>query len=358
MGSRRPRRRARAIRLALLVLSAELAVTGCGGAPSVVMPAVKPQGLLSKDAAKRTYWHLPYVDGVTYQGVALGPDGAIWMCDGGFGTTLDRFAPSGPVEKHPLGYSPEEIVVGADGAFWLTTNESTVLRVTTSLHITAYPVSDEIVGGITLGGDGSVWFIEQYHLGRITPSVRLKEYPLVAGSTHFTGTSVSGIAWGSDARVWFGAFTSSHYIVSLVPATGAIQIEAPSTFSGGPVVAGPDGNIWYMDGATRSYQTVLVKLTTKGQATTYYGPAGFVQEGNPAGMVVGPDRALWFTTQRIQNNRVAGGGLVRYDIAANGFSTKVPPKHYEWEWDLAFDKNAIWMSANNQAQVFNAKLRH
>jgi virginiamycin B lyase len=297
-------------------------------------------------------WRMRYKKGVTYAGVALGPDGDIWMCDGGFGTTLDRFPPHGPVQKYQLGYHPEQITVGADGAFWLTANGSRILRVTTTGNITAYHVSDYLVGGIVTGGDANVWFVEQFHIGRITPSGELKEFPLTIGSQQFETIGETGIAWGPDGHLWFGAFASGYFILNLDPASGAIHTVASDDISGGPVIAGPDGNIWYTDGGTRSYETLLVKLTVAGHATTYQGPQGFIQSGTPQGMIVGPNDTLWFVTQHVSGGRVIGGGLVRYDIHNHRFLAIASPQGYEWQWAPAFDKASnVWMSANNQAQI-------
>lgn len=313
-------------------------------------------GSLTLAKIENLRWRIGYANGVTYAGVALGPDGNIWMCDGGFGTTLDRFTSRG-VEKHELGYHPQQLTVGADGAFWLTATGSIVLRVTTSAKITAYKVSDSLVGGIVLGGDGNVWFVEQHYIGRITPQGKLKEYPLILGSMHLLVTGFSGIAWGPDGHLWFGAESTGTYLVNLDPLTGVVKVAGPGSVSMGPVVTGPDGNIWYIDGfLTSSYRTLLTKITTTGRVTTYEGPAGFIQALTPQGMIVGPDGALWFVTQRIslKLRRVVGGGLVRYDIRKNRFTAGAAPAGYEWEWGLAFGKyHDVWMSANNQAQVFS-----
>ena len=302
------------------------------------------------------HWRIRYKLGVTYQGVVLGPDGDIWMCDGGFGSTLDRFPRHGPVQKYQLGYEPAQLTVGSDGAFWLTTNGSTILRVTTALKITAYPVTDFLAGGIVTGGDGNVWFVEQFHIGRITPRGQLKEYPITIGSKQFESIGETGIAWGPDGHLWFGASAYGDFIVNLDPATGAIRTVAADDISGGPVIAGPDGNIWYTNGWTRSYQTALVQLTPSGQATTYDGPQGYIQPGTPQGMIAGPDGALWFVTQHVSGSRVIGGGLVRFDIGKHRFTANASPQGYEWQWAPAFDKSSnVWMSANNQAQIFRQR---
>ncbi len=276
------------------------------------------------------------------------------MCDGDFGTTLDRFLPGGGVKKYELGYHPEQLIVGPDGAFWLTTDGATILRVTTKLKITKYQVSEFLAGGIVTGGDGNVWFVEQHYIGRLTPAGELKEYPLKSGSQQFLTIGETGIAWGNDGHLWFGAFASGYFIVNLDPVTGSLRTVAPDGESGGPVIAGPDGNIWYTDGwSASSYQTHLVKLTVSGGSTIYQGTNGFIQSGTPQGMIVGPDGALWIVTQHIVNQRVAGGGLLRFDTHRQQFSALASPKGYEWEWALAFDNtHRIWMSAGIEAQIF------
>ena len=300
-------------------------------------------------------WHIAYSHGYTYAGVVVGPDGNIWMCDGGLGTTLDRFTAHG-VRKYELGYYPQQLAVGADRAFWITANPRAILRVTTDGKITAYPVRDLPVGGIILGPDHNIWFVEQHYIGRLTPRGQLNEYPLIIGSEHVEVLGSSGIAWGPDNHLWFGAGGSGRYLVNLDPTTGKIRIAGPGSPSMGPVVAGPDGNIWYIDTlVVSSYRTILTKITPSGDVTTYEGPPNFVQALTPQGMIVGSDHELWFVTQHIGGNppHVIGGGLVRYDIQTNRFTVNQAPNGYEWEWGLAFDSDgSIWMSANNQAQVF------
>jgi streptogramin lyase len=343
-----PRSMLAALSLALL--------TSCSANTAMPATAAAESSRIVASESGSARWHIRYANGVTYAGVALGPDGDMWMCDGGFGTTLDRFPRRGPVQKYELGYHPEQLTIGSDRAFWLTTDGSTILRITKTLKITAYPVTDVLAGGIVTGGDGNVWFVEQFHIGRITPRGKLTEYPLTIGSQQFRAIGETGIAWGADGHLWFGAFASGHFIVNLDPANGAIRTVASDSTSGGPVVAGSDGNIWYANGATTpSYKTQLVKLTLAGRATTYRGPDDFTQPGTPQGMIAGPDGALWFVTQHIGGSppHVIGGGLLRYDIHKHRFSANAPPRGYEWEWALAFDKASnVWMSGNNQAQVF------
>jgi streptogramin lyase len=345
--------RAKSILIALIVgLS-----TAChGGGAMPITTNGRAAASLRSGAVESSRWRIRYANGVTYAGVVLGPDGNIWMCDGGFGTTLDRFTSRG-VKKYELGYDPRQLTVGADRAFWITiANAPMILRVTSALKITAYAISDSPVGGIVLGKDHNVWFVEQHYIGRISPRGELKEYPLVVGSAHLLASGFSGIDWGPDGHLWFGADWSGPRMVNLDPVTGLIKIVGPGSDSIGPIVTGPDGNIWYIDSfLISSYRTILTKITTTGHVTTYDGPADFVQPGTPQGMVVGPDGALWFVTQHIGGSppQVIGGGLVRYDIGKKRFSVSAPPHGYEWEWGLAFDRsNNVWMSANNQAQVF------
>lgn len=336
----------------ILAIVCLMFATSCGGNAVLGSAAGARRESAGFEAGAR--WSIRYSKGVTYAGAVLGPDGDIWMCDGGFGTTLDHFLPGGGVRKYELGYHPEQLTIGSDGAFWLTTNGSTILRVTKALKITAYAVTDFLAGGIVTGGDGNVWFVEQFHIGRISPRGELKEYPLTTGSQSFEAIGETGIAWGPDEHLWFGVFSHGYFIVSLDPASGALRIVGSDNSTGGPVVAGADGNIWYPDGWTRSsYQMHLTKLTVSGQATSYVGPDGFLQPGTPQGMIVGPDRALWIVTQHIVGGRVVGGGLLRFDTQKNRSSAYAPPKGYEWEWALAFDRAGnTWMSGNNQAQIF------
>src|SRR5207253_7139043 len=97
--------------------------------------------------------------------------------------------------------------------------------------------------------------------------------------------------------------------VAKVTTAGAIT-EYPLPTSGGfplanagacprYIAAGPDGNLWFGDGAND-----LVKVTTSGVFTDYALPTGAgTFNGGLGGIAAGPDGNLWFT--EINRNGIA-----------------------------------------------------
>jgi virginiamycin B lyase len=91
---------------------------------------------------------------------------------------------------------------------------------------------------------------------------------------------------------------------------GAWSFFPASSYTGvtGPLVAGPDGALWFTGGEPVSGAAVVFctqawvsRMTTAGAVTTYQLPTQFDQGlgqnaiGCPGGLTVGPDGALWFT---------------------------------------------------------------
>ncbi len=146
--------------------------------------------------------------------MTIGPDGAIWLTDGGIG----RVTTGGAFTQFSTGnYSAYGITTGSDGNLWFsgtdfTTGGGVIARMTTSGSISAFHLASGLVikaGTIATGSDGAVWFAAegssgtaQASIGRIT----------TAGAITMFGVPVSGnaivsrrpsVAAGSDGALWF-----------------------------------------------------------------------------------------------------------------------------------------------------------
>ena len=78
------------------------------------------------------------------------------------------------ITEFPLNSYPQGIAAGPDGALWFTeVNANRIGRITTDGVVTEYPVPtpDSYLGGITAGPDGAFWFTEQSanKIGRAIP---------------------------------------------------------------------------------------------------------------------------------------------------------------------------------------------
>jgi streptogramin lyase len=106
-------------------------------------------------------------------------NGDYWVANGNNSTSLSRFTPKGKMTVFQIGYIPLEITVDQNGNFWLTNQEyeNQIIRVTPTLKVTSFSLTDDAYGGITLGGDGNIWFVETDYIGELTPGGKLTEYP-------------------------------------------------------------------------------------------------------------------------------------------------------------------------------------
>jgi streptogramin lyase len=111
--------------------------------------------------------------------------------------------------------------------------------------ITQYPLTGGLNGpitGITLGGDGNLWFADSgsANIGKITPGGTM---------TAFSGPSgaAQSITSGSDGNLWFTENSASN--VGAMNTSGVLVTEAQATTSPGAapygITSGSDGNIWY-----------------------------------------------------------------------------------------------------------------
>ena len=214
-----------------------------------------------------TIWNAPF--GPT--GLALGPDGALWIADPGT-ESVERYVPGGTPEPHTTSppAHPASIVSGPGDSLWFTdTYRGAIGQVST-----AGAVSERLIEngssfgefgfsgpyGIAAGPEEALWFTEQNtgRIGRITTSGQLTEYAIPNPGD--------------------------------LP-TGAIGAPAPRR-----IVYGPEGAFWFTDPGDGS----IGRITTAGQVTEYKIPsppkpkvAG--EEVSPDEIAVAGNGELWFT---------------------------------------------------------------
>src|SRR6516164_1112989 len=158
---------------------------------------------------------------------------------------------------------------------------------------------------ITKGPDGDLWFTENAanNVAKITTSGMIAQFagPLVNGDQFH---ALNGITTGPDGTLWFtqvswSCFTfKGHRIcygngkVSNITTGGTLdhQYKLPALSDPFGIVMGPDRNLWFTSG------TGIYKLTTSGGLTRYSLPtvAPVVYAYNIA---VGHDGNLWVTTR-------------------------------------------------------------
>lgn len=191
--------------------------------------------------------YFPYTPtNVTPNDIVVGPDGAIWFTDIGK-DSVGRIVPGDPMQLFSLGAGsgPRAITVGPDGALWVArSGNGGVTRLATD-----GTKRDFQIGGrpedIATGPDGKLWVnYDDTRVASITTAGNISSYV----TTRFMTT---GIVSGGG-KLW--AFTSFGYVQRIDPVAGALEwhnIGSPGagTYTG---AWGPDGQLWfvsYWDGA-------------------------------------------------------------------------------------------------------------
>lgn len=246
--------------------------------------------------------------GQNYQGITVGPDKNIWFVDtsdNGYEQVkmnyLTHFYSFGGTN-----YTPQGIVTGADGKFYVNTNSSNIIQATTTGQIALFsaPSADTQGGGITLGPDGNVWFVEHSHVGKITTAGAITEYTIPSHAQNLT--YYGGITTGPDGNLWFSE-DYNQIVAKVVPATGAIT-EYQLTPQGvlncypGGIANGTDGNLWV---ACNNSANTFVRVTTAGSASTFYNAWG-THYSDAISMTTGPDGNPWFVGYPTTNEGVIG----------------------------------------------------
>ena len=134
------------------------------------------------------------------EGIARGPDGAVWFGEYLSGL-IGRITTSGSISEYSGGFQPINIAAGPDHALWYTEfGGGQIGRITPRGAVTQYPIpSRASAKDIALGPDGALWFVEgNGWIGRITTLGVITEYPLPYNLN--TGGSITR---GPDGAMWF-----------------------------------------------------------------------------------------------------------------------------------------------------------
>lgn len=263
-------------------------------------------------------------------GITAGPDGALWVTysskeTSGQADGIARITPTGTVSRFPLSHpggraaGPEGIASGPDGALWFTeAYASKIGRITTAGAITEFTLpASTIPHSITAGPDGALWFTESGadKIGRITTAGVITEFALAS-----PGSSPYSITSGPDGALWFtqswGCTIESpcgKVAIGRITTAGAVT-EFPSAVTAGytamSIVAGSDGALWFTEETNTGYGQIG-HITPPGSVKKYPIPTADHNIPSPAGIAAGPDGALWFTEDSGDKiGRITTGGAI------------------------------------------------
>jgi streptogramin lyase len=178
--------------------------------------------------------------------------------------------------------------------------------------------------GITTGADGNVWFTQPLanKIARITPAGVVTEFPLPT-----PGVMPTAIVNGADESLWFTEAAVG--VIGRITTTGAIrEFAIPSGAIAQGIIAGPDGNVWFLE-ATR-----VGRITTSGTVTE----VGLA--GHPKAIAAGPDNKIWVGAEfflRVDTTTLAISGLAGVGIGKPITSM------------VAGSDGAIWFTVQNNS---------
>ncbi len=187
---------------------------------------------------------------------------------------------------------PGGITVGPDGAIWFVeTGANQIGRITSDGKITEYAVPtahaiNPYQGFLTVGPDGAIWFNEELvnKLGRITMKGSVKEYQLPPD----TG-GIRALVSMPHQQLWLTAADTNKIMQMTTKGhvKAAYTIPNPNTAPVG-MIAGPDGALWFVE----RWGSKVGRITTDGTITEYPTPTSnrFLLR-----LTVGSDGAIWYT---------------------------------------------------------------
>lgn len=254
-----------------------------------------------------TLFPLPYQDPAS---LVSGPDGRLWFTqgEGPIATTiLGAVTTSGTYSAYalPAGTAATGITPGANNDIWIV-GGSAILNSTVTGTIRSFPLPAGVTaqGAPTMGPDGAVWFAASQSgagaLGRMTTSGSVSVFPLAMPPGGKPGWSVAATALGVSPTnvIWatvmavdpVGTGTAGAMVASQT--TGSMGTVAPlpsySCLMDCEIISASDGNGWTTSGNT------ILRVTPGGVVTAY---TVVTKPGNAqlSGLIVGPDKNLWFT---------------------------------------------------------------
>ncbi len=290
--------------------------------------------------------------------IVNGPEGNLWFSDAD--GAIGRITPSGTITEFSTGINahtdPVEIVVGSDGNLWFTDPKrlengymsqgtSAIGRITPSGTITEFsngvngegePISINFPASIVAGPEGNLWFTDDptYSggapaIGRITPSGEITEFEVNAEGDP-ESVVLGPLVVGPDNNLWFtmigpglnrgdiGRITPSGTITEFSTSEGATA-RLP-----GDIVSGPDGSLWFTSFTPEATPSGYIgRITPTGTVTEF--STGVSTGSIPERLTVGPEGNLWFTDSEAKaiGRATPSGNVTEFPIYPN------PVDHYD-----------------------------
>jgi len=185
-------------------------------------------------------------------GIALGPDGNMWMTDGTTNQVFDVAPFGGLVATYNLSVSPTLIAAsqGVSGAAWIVSpsaGASTLVQQIAGANPIDITIPGANVGpaAMTVDTSGNVWIAEQTENEiDMYNGASWAQYPIGQGD------GPAGITVGADGNIWFTA-PGTNSIGAFNVTTHAFTHYPIPTSSANPsaITLGSDGRVWFTETA-------------------------------------------------------------------------------------------------------------
>ena len=295
-------------RFAVLLAVAMVAACGQSGAMrSPVLPTNASQAGANITPGL-TWFHTP-TQGSWPEFIRNGPDGNLWFTEF-YADKVGRITPQGKITEFSLPDSNdvESIVTGPDGNLWITEpGENKIGRLTTTGQFTSFQINgtNPSPRGICVGPDGNLWFAEYYddHLGRITPAGVITRFALPTGSSPWE------VVAGADGLIYVTDSTTdqiSRFNPTTLQFMSPIVLEQHTNPWG--LVLGPDKHVWFTGRASGTIGVIV-----NGKATEF---KIHLQTAYPEDLAFAPDGKIWFPES--QRNRIG-----RFDPSTGTFLPQI-----------------------------------
>jgi virginiamycin B lyase len=239
------------------------------------------------------------LEAVTASGIAVGPEGKIWITRNGDVIRFDAADPEGskvPTPVAEIGTS-HSIVQGPDGNMWVATDGKVLqLQASDPSKVKPFPVAGlapkdiDVAGPLLAVADSGA----EPRVVTLTTAGDEVDYPLPGGSQGVAGTSTGLISFSQQGN-------TPEQVGLISPPTAQPLIETPGGI-GDPFGAalGSDEAFWF----AMSGNDGVARLTQDGSLTLLN---GFAKESFPRQLAAGPGNTLWVTLDMIDKvGRISG----------------------------------------------------
>jgi streptogramin lyase len=261
------------------------------------------------------------------------------------GTSLIRMTMTGGTTNFPLlsSMNPTGLTLGSDGKLYVGSGALAfidVMTTTGSVTQKKIPSGDFVsyYGGMTLGSDKNVWFVERAHIGRMTTAGTITEFTYNdANTTNYYGA----ITLGPDSNLWVTEYNTQKIDKIDTTGTQIAQYSLGCTPQGGVVSAG--GFLWVDCGA--SLAQVTATGPGAGTVNLLFTGSGITQSGTA--IAVGPDGNPWFG---MSSDNTVG----EFNIANNSFTFYYPPSTFATDYAMTAgpDGNVWALDTSNNVNVY------